>query len=133
MLKVLTTLFIGLLFVILPVFVIFRVIQLLRINQRRSREKKLIPQNWRPAKGRITATGIEEAVRTRVEDDAFYYPYIRFEYSDGKTVYTGAQAVGRPYNNTFMAKRTLKGYPVGGEVTVFYNPDKPDENKLQVN
>ncbi len=62
MLKVLATLLVGLLFVILPVFLILRIVQLLRINQRRSREKKIIPENWRPAKGRITATGIEEAV-----------------------------------------------------------------------
>jgi len=130
MLKVLTTLVIGLLFVILPVFVVFRIIQLLRINQRRSREKKIIPQNWRSAKGRITAASVEEAVRTRVEEDAFYYPQVRFEYSDGNNVYEEAQAVGRPYNNTFMARRTLKGYPAGGEVTVFYNPDKPDESML---
>ncbi len=122
----------GLLFICIPVFVVFTVIKHLRINRKRSREQKIIPPNWHLAKGRIIATSIEEAVRTRVEDDEFYYPSVRFEYTDGLQVYNAGRAVGRPYNTKSIARQVLENYPIGGEIIVYYNPQKPDEARLLV-
>ena len=126
------SLLIGLLFIVIPVLVLVVVVRLIYINQKRSREKKAIPQNWRVATGRVTEVSVEEAVRTRVEDDPFYYPNVQFEYVVEGRAYNGSQAVGRPCNNTSMAKQTLKYYPVGSEIPVYYNPERPEESRLQV-
>ena len=123
-------LLIGLLFIVVPVIVLIVVVRLIYINQKRSREKKAIPQNWHATTGRVTAVSVEEAVRTRVEDDPFHYPNVQFEYVVEGRAYNGSQAVGRPYNNTSMAQQTLKNYPVGREIPVYYNPERPGEARL---
>jgi hypothetical protein len=108
------------------------VIALLVVNQRKSRKKYVIPDNWRSAQGRIIATQVEEAARTKVDDDEFYMPMVEFEYTVEGQVYTSKQAVGRPYNVTFKAKQTLEHYPIGGNITVHYNPEKVDQARLMI-
>jgi hypothetical protein len=100
---------------------------LLYINQTRSRKNVVIPPNWSAITGRITATKVEE---TADDEDDFYYPSIEYEYTVEGQVYTGKQAVGKPYNFTAKAKQILAHYPVGSEIAVYYNPEKPAETRL---
>jgi hypothetical protein len=106
------------------------VVVLLYINHTRSRKMVAINPNWPTVPGRVTVARVEESVRTRVDDDAFYSPFIEFEYIVEGQVYTGKQAVGRPSNLEAMAKRTLAKFPPGTEVVVYYNLEKPDETRL---
>ncbi|HEY5270654.1 MAG TPA: hypothetical protein VII97_09980 [Anaerolineales bacterium] len=48
-----------------------------------------IRPNWPTVPSRVTVARVEESVRTRVDDDAFYSPYIEFEYTVAGQVYTG--------------------------------------------
>ncbi len=106
------------------------VIVLLYINHTRSREKMVVPPSRPGVSGRVTVARVAESVRTRVDDDAFYSPYIEFEYNVADQVYTGKQAVGRPFNLESKAKRTLAHYPPGTDVAVYYNPEKPDDARV---
>jgi hypothetical protein len=121
----------GLICTGLAFLVVIGVVVLLYVNHTRSKEKTAIHPNWRPATARVTATRVEETARTRVDEDDFYYPLIEFEYQVEGQVYTGKQAVGRPFNIEFKAKQTLRHYPPGIEVVVYYNPDKPSETRLK--
>lgn len=123
-------LILGLLFI----FAVFAgaalVIWLLVTNCRRNRQKTTINPGWISVEGQITATGVEESIRTRADDDPFHYPSIEFEYMVEGRPYVGRQAVGKPFNVQFKARRTLEDYPVGGRVVVFYNPEEPGEARL---
>jgi hypothetical protein len=103
---------------------------LLYTNRTRSRERATIPSNWSSVTGRITAAHVETSARTRVEDDEFYYPEVEFEYTIEGRVFTARQAAGRPFNLEFKAKQTLKQYPVGRQVEVYYSPEKPEDARI---
>jgi hypothetical protein len=128
--QILLPLITGLLCIGIPFLVLVGVIVLLYINHTRNREKMVVPPSWPGVSGRVTVARVVETVRTRVDDDAFYYPYIEFEYYVAGQVYTGKQAVGRPFNLESKAKRTLAHYPPGTDVAVYYNPEKPDEARV---
>jgi len=74
-------LLVGLLFILVPVLVLIGVIALLRKNKTGMRRITSIPAGWRATKARVTEGNVEEAIRTRVEDDPFYYPMVAFEYT----------------------------------------------------
>lgn len=105
---------------------------LLWVNRKRRQRLDAVSPEWLATTGRITGTSIEEAVRTQVGEDILYYPAVTFEYTVAGQVYAGKQAVGRPHNMTFRAKRALEKYPVGAAVPVTYNPQAPSEARLVV-
>ena len=111
---------------------IIGVVGLLIVNRNHSREKVSIHPDWPAIPGRVTIARVEESARTRVDDDAFYYPYIEFEYVVEGQVYTGKQGVGRPSNLEFKAKQTLANHPVGSDVVVYYNPVEPGQARLAI-
>jgi len=114
----------GLLCIGIAFLALVGVIVLLYINHTRSLEKVAIRPNWPTVPGRVTVARVEES------DDAFYSPYIEFEYTVAGQVYIGKQVIGRPFNLESIAKRTLAHYPPGTEVVAYYNPEKPDETRL---
>ncbi len=122
----------GFLFIAVPILVMTGVIIIVYLNRKRIGQKTVVPRNWRVVKARITAASVEETVRTRPDDDAFYYPSIQFEYTEAGRTYKGTQAVGRPYNVISNAWQTLSHYQVGKEITVYCNPDDPGEARLWV-
>lgn len=123
-------LLVGLLFILVPVLVLIGVITLLRKNKTGMRRTTSIPAGWRATKARVTGGNVEEAIRIRVEDDAFYYPMVVFEYTVEGREYTGSQGVERPYNYAGRANKTLAQYPVGSEIVVYYNPERPADARL---
>ena len=120
----------GLVFICAVFLVCIVVAVLLYVNHSRSRRNVAIQPSWRTVTGQVVAASVEETARTQVDDDTFYYPQVEFQYVVEGHVYTGRQAVGRPYNVAFKANQTLARYPVGSDVTVYYDPEGPGEARL---
>ncbi len=45
-------------------------------------------------------------------------------------IYKGKQAVGKPFNLESKAMSTIAKYSPGTSVTLYYNPEKPEEARL---
>lgn len=103
---------------------------LVYINNARSQEKAAIAANWLKTTGRIAVSIVEEAPRTRADDDTFFHASITYTYTVDDQGYSGKQAVGKATNLAANANRVVEKYPVGTEVTVHYNPDNPAESSL---
>ncbi len=123
---------VGFLFIGVPLIVLIVVIRLLRKNQAGARRLRAIPPGWRAVQGRVIGNKAEEAVRTHPEDWAFYYPMVLFEYAVDGRRYTGAQGVDGACQEEYRVKRVLAEYPVGNAITVYYDPLKPEDAKLQM-
>ncbi|MBN1535764.1 MAG: DUF3592 domain-containing protein [Anaerolineales bacterium] len=130
--EILRPLLCGLLCVGGALVVLAGVIAIIVINQKNSREKYAVPKHWLPVQGRITATSIEEAARSNTDEDESYLPMVTFDYAIEGKVYSEKDAVGRPSNLALKARRTLEQYPIGGNITVYYNPEKVDECRLKI-
>lgn len=113
--------------------ILIGVVALVVINQRNSQQKFGIPAHWHSVQGRVNASFIEEVARTRVDDDPFYHPVVEFDYTVNGQHYAGKQAIGRATNFDRNARKTLENYPIGGNITVYYNPEKVDEYRLKIN
>ena len=124
------TLLCGILCIGGTIFAVVGVIVLMLVNHNRSRGKTAPNPNWPTVTGRITTTRVEETVRTRPDDDVFFYPYIEFEYMINGQIYKGKQAVGKPFNLESKARSTIAQYPHGTSVNLYYNPEKHEEAKL---
>jgi hypothetical protein len=120
----------GLLCIGAALLVLIGAIALLYFNHKGSRKMAAVRPNWPSLPAHITAARVEETVRIRADEDAFFSPIIEFEYTVAGQIYTGRQAVGRPSNLDALAKRALGQYPPGTEVLVTYNPEKPEQARL---
>jgi hypothetical protein len=128
--EMLLALIAGLLCIGAAFLALIGVIALLYFNHSRSRKLAAVRPNWPSSPAHVTTARVEEAVRTRADEDAFFSPIIEFEYTVAGQVYTGRQAVGRPSNLEALAKRALGQYPPGMEVLVTYDPEKPEQARL---
>jgi hypothetical protein len=106
------------------------VITVIVINRKKSHQQTMSATGWSATTGRVTIARVEETKRTHPDDGVFFYPLVEFTYSVGGYVYTGKQALGKPFNAEFIAQRSLNQYPPGTEVPVYYNPAKPEESRL---
>lgn len=120
----------GLLCIGLAVIAVGGVIVLLVVTRNRKQQQGAVCPDWPAVPGRVIAARVEESVRTRVDDDAFFSPIVEFEYTVAGRVFTGRQALGRPSNLEALAKRALAHYPPGTQVQVNFNPEKPEEARL---
>lgn len=62
-----------------------------------------------------------------------YFPNITYQYTINGQQYTNNTYAQRPslINNKAIIQRILNNYPVGSTVTVYYNPNNPQEAYLQ--
>ncbi|GAB6094242.1 hypothetical protein JCM14469_04940 [Desulfatiferula olefinivorans] len=84
---------------------------------------------WPSTTGTITSARAE----SRKADKGFQYmPSVRYTYSVNQTRYTGSRITASDtYEKTkSRAEKILRDYPVGGAVTVYYDPEKPGESLL---
>lgn len=102
----------------------------------RSQKKAEASQAWPSAVGQVTAAEVKQSVST--DDDGntsyAYYPSVTYEYQVADQVYTGKRiAFGGIVASGSSAKAAaeLARFPVGGQVTVYYDPGKPGEAVLE--
>jgi preprotein translocase subunit SecG len=92
----------------------------------RTYQKSNQASNWMTTTGRITTS----AVTNRMSSDHKQYAHIEYEYSVLGANYVSnkinfAQLIG--FDNTAMgnAEETVKKFPAGSAVTVYYDPQDP--------
>ncbi len=102
----------------------------------RSRKKAEASQSWPSTIGRITVAEVKQSAST--DDDGrtsyAYYPSVAYEYQVAGQTYTGKRiAFGGVHasGSSSKAAAELARFPVGGQVTVYYNPEKPGEAVLE--
>jgi hypothetical protein len=95
-------------------------------------------QNWPAVQGIVTDTYIKENVNESIDqtdDTITYVPKVVYEYVVDDRVYSGTQLrIGfeRSYDRRQKANEAMTAYPVGAEVTVYYNPANPAEAALNL-
>ena len=81
-----------------------------------------------------TSTETSDSQRTRT----YYKPVMEYTYTVGGKEYTsdsiiigGASYASRDSGKIEKMNKMIVAHPVGGPITVFYNPDKPDESFIE--
>lgn len=102
----------------------------------RSKKKAEESQNWPGTSGTVTLAEVKRSVN-RDEDgneSYAYYPSVEYTYPVGGQTLSGKRlAFGGmvAQKNPASVQKNLERYPVGGQVTVYYNPEKPSEAVLE--
>ncbi len=87
---------------------------------------------WAGTPGRILASRVEQF--SRQKGDTTYRPLVLYEYRVNTAVLHGTRLglADRQFRNQTEADAVAARYPVGREVTVYYNPFLPTEAVLEV-
>lgn len=92
-------------------------------------------QNWSSAMGKITESYVRRKVSTDSDGDTTtsYYPEVRYTYQYLGTEFSGDRIafggkVGGGQNKAYTA---ISSYPVGKDVTVYYDPNNPEDAVLE--
>ena len=102
----------------------------------RSKKKAEESQNWPSTSGAVTLAEVKRSVN-RDEDgneSYAYYPKVEYTYQVGGETYTGKRlAFGGvlAQKNPDSVQKTLERFPLGGPVTVYYDPEKPTDAVLE--
>lgn len=105
-------------------------------RSRQSKQKAEASQNWPSTRGQVTKAHVQQSYHTDSDGDRhyFYSPVVEYTYEVGGQVYTG-RTIRFGFNPSFgseaKAQAALASYPVGAQVTVYYNPDNPAEAVLE--
>jgi hypothetical protein len=86
---------------------------------------------WPSTEGTITELGVRAE---RDEDDVSYAPEVAYTYAVVGSPYRGTRIVvgaTRRYTSRSRAEAALRGFAMGQNVTVYYDPERPDEAVLQ--
>ena len=119
----------GLLFVGGGVFMIYL--------GRQSQKKADASQNWPSVNGTIQDVKAAKNYHTGADDDInveTYSPKLRYSYSVGGTEYSSdkiAFGYGKTFNSELAALASIQKYSQGSMVTVYYNPENPNEAVLE--
>jgi hypothetical protein len=119
------------------IFVIFAILGIVfTIIGWRGRKQAQASQGWAATQGVIEATDYQSSTSTDADGDmtTSYTPTIRYRYSVVGAEYTGTRlgfGLQRSYNNPSGAQNALAKYPVGGFITVYYDPANPHESVLE--
>lgn len=98
----------------------------------RDLHKAKASSGWPATQGVITATRVR--VDDRGESSESYHPEVTYTYSVLGMSYEGHRRIigaTRSYGNRRAAEAFLASYPVGKQVTVYYDPNKPGEAVLE--
>ena len=93
-------------------------------------------QAWPSVTGRIVAAKVdvtESRGDENTADSTSYTPTVRYEYQVGGQMLQGDRIafVGRAYADLRSAEKALAAYPLGGAVTVYFDPAKPAKAVLE--
>jgi hypothetical protein len=82
-------------------------------------------QNWNSTKGKILTSTL---TREPLDRTPLWYPSIRYSYRvGGKTYHNTKLGTGNRYTDLPTAQKEIEQYPVGAEITVYYDPQHPDK------
>jgi hypothetical protein len=103
---------------------------------RKNKQQADASLGWPSAPGQILEADVRHSVSTDSEGDRrdSYTPQVRYSYRANNTDYTGDKlAFGfvTGYGSDSKARAQLARYPVGGQVTVYYDPASPDKAVLE--
>jgi hypothetical protein len=106
------------------------------IQGTQSRRKAGESLTWPSTMGAITETEVRQSRSTDDDGnvDISYYPRVVYTYDvEGQSHRSHRIAFGavKPGRSAAQAQKTLARYPVGGSVTICYNPNKPSEAVLE--
>lgn len=117
---------------------VFAVIGLfLVINYLRHRSKHQASETWVPVEGKVIKSSVREDYSTDSDGDSVttYYPEVEYVYSFLGKEYQGKQIAFGPKigGSRSRAEKTIAKYSSGDTVTVYYDPNKPEESVLERN
>jgi hypothetical protein len=120
--------FFFLLFVGLGVFLIYRMQQ--------SKKKALVSQSWPSTTGQITESHVSRSQSTDSDGDTTtsYSARVAYTYQVGGQTYSGhniAFGFNPSYSSETKAQADAARYPVGSQVSVYYDPNKPSDAVLE--
>jgi hypothetical protein len=102
----------------------------------RSRQKAESSQSWPGTAGQITRSEVKQSANT--DDDGntsyAYFPSVEYTYQVAGQTYTSKRLVFgalKGSGSSATVAKELEQYPIGGQVTVYYNPEKPGEAVLE--
>ena len=112
------------------IFGIIGVVMLVKYFQ--DKKKADASTSWSSVSGRITESYLREENRTDSDGypQTYYYPEVRYEYDLLGATYTGDKiAFGSKTGNGSQKKtqEALAQYPVGKSVSVYYDPNNPED------
>lgn len=90
-------------------------------------------QNWASTLGTITKTYMRQEVSYETSN-TIYYPTIEYEYEYRGTTYTGSRINfgGSSGNSNYRkSEEILAQYPINKTITVYYDPNNPEEAVLE--
>jgi len=101
-----------------------------------SKQKAEASQSWPSTRGQVTMARVQHNVSTDSEGDRhdYYSPLVEYTYEVGGQAYTGRTirfGFNPSFGNEAKAQAALASYPVGAQVTVYYNPNNPAEAVLE--
>lgn len=99
----------------------------------------LASKDWPTAEGTITQSELEKrrkkggAASNQRRNRFTYTPRVTYEFIVEGQTYTGTRLSFSDYatSNEDQMQQVLAPYPVGTQITVYYDPDKPTECSLQ--
>jgi hypothetical protein len=100
------------------------------LGNARARSRSQAAQRWLTAPGKVVEAGVTRGGSTR---NAYFSPAIRYSYEvNGKTRQGTRLRFGMvATRGRGGSEKILAPYPVGGAISVRYNPDNPDESVLE--
>jgi len=102
----------------------------------RSRKKAESSQSWPATTGHITDAHVSHHTSTDSDGDTsdHYSPKVRYTYPVAGTTYEGDKigfGFQQSFGNASKAQAALTRYPVGGQISVFYDPNNPADAVLE--
>lgn len=102
----------------------------------RNRKKGTESQEWPRVTGTITNVNISKDTDTDAEGftTVTYKPEIEYQYEIGGNQFTSTRVSfggTRTYNSYKKAEEATAKYPLDGAISVFYNPQQPEEAVLE--
>lgn len=117
---------------VVPVVILGAVGFYLYKRNQKSTEYRKAAQSWPSTTGLVITSTIQSKRTGRSVSE---YPVIIYQYSvhgreyQASTIKTGEQFL--KVGGSIVSNATIKRYPVGSTVTVFYNPENPGEAALE--
>lgn len=119
--------------VILPILIIGGVGYYLYKRNQQSSAQRQSAQNWASTTGTVLMSSVQSSHSGSGGHST--YPVIVYQYQvNGKTYQSQTLRAGDKYlkvNVSWQAQETVDKYPIGKQVTVYYDPNNPAECALE--